>query len=164
MVGRLGLGEEASPGDEQAGIDGPRPPERFSVDRDVDQGIEVTDRVDVTRFGPLNAEIFGLAVDAFTGGSLLIDSLVEGAIPIQSDAHESARLDVDVLDAALAKGLLLMWTGLARPSWIEQGAAVALGAVAVGMLELVGGVHAQAFWTARHAVWVTSVNRMSMLV
>ena len=75
-------------------------------------------------------------------GALRVDGLVERAVSIQGDAHQSAGLDVDVLDAALAKGLLFMLTRLASPGWIQQRTAIALGAVAIGMLELVGRVHA----------------------
>ncbi len=87
-------------------------------------------------------QVFGLAVDALATGALRVDGLVEGAVSIQGDAHQSARLDVDVLDAALAKGLLFMLTALSSPSWIQEWTAVALGAVAIGMPELVGRVHA----------------------
>ena len=47
-------------------------------------------------------QVFGLAIDAFAGGALLVDRLVERAVSIECDAHQLASLDVDILDAALA--------------------------------------------------------------
>ncbi len=64
LGGRPWLSNLAEPGCEQAGIDGARSLERFDVDGDIDQRIEATDRVHVARFGPLNAQILGLAIDA----------------------------------------------------------------------------------------------------
>ena len=84
---RLQLGDEASFGGEQGGIDGSRPLEGFAVDRDVDQGIETAHRADVAHFGPLNAQVLGLAVDAFGAGALVVNDAVERAIAIEGDAH-----------------------------------------------------------------------------
>jgi hypothetical protein len=163
VVGRR-LGHVPQRGHEQGGIDGPRPLEGFEIDGDVDQGIEVAHRAEVARLGPLNAEVLGLAVDAFAPGTLGVDRLVEGAIAIQGDAHHPASFDVDVFDAALAEGLLLMVAGLAGARWIEQRTAVALGVVAVGMLKGIRGVHTQACRAARGAIGIAGVNGMGMVV
>ncbi len=53
------LGDLAQLGSEQGSIDGPCALERFSVDRDVDQGIEPAHRAHVARFGSLNAQVLG---------------------------------------------------------------------------------------------------------
>jgi len=122
-------------GREQAGIDGARLLKRLSIDGDVDQGIEPTHGAHVARFGPFNAQVFGLAVDAFAAGALGIDGLVERPIAIEQSAHQAAFLPVGVFDAALAFGKLLMGTGLSSAGGKEQRTAKALGAIAVGMCE-----------------------------
>ncbi len=114
--------------------------------------------------GALDTQVLGLAVDAFTGGTLVVDRLVERAVAIQGDAHEPTGFDVDVFDAALAFAKLFMVTGLACRLGIEQRTAIALRAVAVGMLKRIGGMHAQADGTARGAIGIASVNGMGMLV
>jgi hypothetical protein len=93
-----------------------------------------------------------------------VDGFVKGAIAIQSHPHESAGFDVAILDAAFAEGLLLVVTVLTGAGLIEQRTAVAVRAVAVGVSELVGRVHAQALWAARHSVGVAYKDGMSMLV
>ena len=96
----LELGDEAAPGREQAGIDGTGLLERLGIDGDVDQGIEPTHRADGARFGSLDAEVFGLAVDAFTTGALRVDGFVERTGAIEQGAHQAAFLPVGVFDAA----------------------------------------------------------------
>ncbi len=63
--------------------------------------------------GLLNAQGLGLTVDAFGTGALTVDGLVERPVPVQRDAHQPARLDVDVFNAAFPFGKLLMLAGLA---------------------------------------------------
>ncbi len=46
----------------------------------------------------------------------------------------------------------------------EQGAAKTLGTIAVGVVELRGGVHAQAHWAQRGAIWIAPVEGMTVLV
>ena len=134
LVGKE-LGHEATVGREQAGIDGARLLKRLSIDGDVDQGIEPTHGANVARFGPFNAQVFGLAVDAFAAGARGIDGLVERPIAIEQSAHQAPFLPVGVFDAALAFGKLLMGTGLSSAGGKEQRTAKALGAIAVGMCE-----------------------------
>lgn len=55
MVGERLLGHKAELGSEQAGIDLPRSPKHFEVDREVDQGIELAHRAEIAHFGSLNA-------------------------------------------------------------------------------------------------------------
>ena len=140
----LSLGDLAKFGREQAGIDGARPLERLGIDRDIDQRVEPTHRADVARFGSLDAQVLGLAIDALTTGTLRVEGLVEGAVTIQQGAHQPTSFGIDVLDTALALDELLMVARLAGVLWEEERTAKALGAVAVGMAERVGGVHAQA--------------------
>lgn len=59
------LDDFAEPGCEQAGIDGERLVEQPGVNAEINQGIEPTNGADVTRLGPLDAQVLGLAVDAF---------------------------------------------------------------------------------------------------
>ncbi len=55
-----------------------------------------------------------------------------------------------------------MVTGLARRRWIEQRAAIALRAIAVGVLKLVGGMHAQACRAARRPIRVARLVLVPM--
>src|SRR6266568_3086672 len=96
----LELGDEAAPGREQAGIDGAGSLERLGIDGDVDQRVEPTYRANVACLGSLDAQIFGLAIDALTTGALRIDGLVERAFPIEQGAHQAAFLPIGVFDAA----------------------------------------------------------------
>ncbi len=78
--------------------------------------------------------------------------------------HLAAEFPIDILEAAFAFDKLLMLTQLACDVWEEQGAAEALRAVAVGLVELVGRIHAQASRTQRHAIRSALVDGMAMLV
>ncbi len=133
---------------QQGGIDPLGLLEGFDIEREVDQGVERAYRADMTRFGLLNAQVFGQTVDAFTRGALVVDELVERTLAIQGDTHQPACFQVDVFDAAFVLAKLLMVTALT--CWVEERArtAIALVAVAVGMPELVGGVHTQSDGTA----------------
>jgi hypothetical protein len=73
-------------------------------------------------------------------------------------------MSFDTLDTAFLFTKLLMVTGLAGRRWIEQRTAVALRAVALGMLELVGRMHAQADGTQRSAIGIALIHWMSMLI
>jgi hypothetical protein len=70
--------------------------EGFDVDREIDQGVERAHRADVACFGSFNAQVFGLTVDAFAGGALVVDDLVERTLAIQRHTHESSCFQVDV--------------------------------------------------------------------
>ena len=85
-------------GSEQRSVDGSGSLQGLGVDDDVGQRIEVVHRAPVAHLGPFDAKGFGLAVDALGAGALLVDHLVERAVSIQRDAHQGARLDVDVFD------------------------------------------------------------------
>lgn len=86
-------------------------------------------------------EGFALAVDAFAGGALPVDELVEQTAAIEGDAHLRPGLPVHVLDTTLALGELLLLTALAGWHRKEQRAAKALGMIAIGVLELTGRMH-----------------------
>ena len=148
------LGNLPELGGEQGGVDGPCPLEGFGVDRDVDQGIEPTDRANVARFGPLDAQVLGLAVDALAARALRVDDLVEGTRAVQQGAHQPTGLDVEVFDAALAFGKLLVLTALACAGGKEQRTAKALSSKAIGVSKRIGGMHAQACRAIRGAVGV----------
>ena len=162
-MGRL-LSHLTELGSEQRGIDSPCPLERFGVDEDIDERIEASHCGPTAHLRSLNAQRFGLTVDAFSTGALAIDALVEGSIPIQCDAHQPAGLNVDDFDAAFAECLLLMLATLACGLGEEQGATGALSAVALGMLELIGRLHAQADRTTGHAIGVADKSGMGVLV
>jgi len=107
---------------------------------------------DVARFGSLDAQVLGLAVDALIAGALRVDGLVERTIAIEQGAHQAAFFPVGVFDTAWAPDELGMLAGLSRAGGKEQGAAEALGPKAVGVLKLVCRRHAQACPTAWDAI------------
>ena len=79
----------------------------------MDQRIERANGADIACFGSLDAQVFGLAVDAFAGGTLVVNDVVEGTVAIQGDAHQPAGFQVDIFDTAFLLAKLLMVTGLA---------------------------------------------------
>ena len=85
------------------------------------------DGTPITHFGSFNAQRLSLAIDAFTCGALVVDGVVERPVTIEQGTHQATFLPIGILDAALAKGLLGMRTGLSGACWEEQGAAKALG-------------------------------------
>ena len=64
--------------------------ERTQVDQNVDQRIQVGDRLPVAQSGPFDAEFYGLAVDPFGGGALLVDVFVGLAVPVKLIAQTCA--------------------------------------------------------------------------
>ncbi len=85
-------------------IDGPGSLKRLDVDREMDKRIEGANGADVTCLRALNAQVLRLAVDAFTGRTLVVDDLVEGTLSIQGDTHQPPSFLVDVLDTAFLAG------------------------------------------------------------
>ena len=75
-------------------------------------------------------------------GALAVDRLIERAMAIESDTHLRSGFPVEVFDAAGALFELVILTALSVGLGKEQGTAKALSAVAVGVGELVGGMHA----------------------
>ena len=131
---------------------------------DVGEGVEVAHRAEIAHQRAFEHEIFALAVDAFARGALSVDELVEQTAAIERDADLRPGLPVHVLDTALAFGELLMLTGLASCGRKEQRAAKALGTIAIGVLEVGGGMHGQADGTQRDALGGALVLRMPMLI
>ena len=164
FVEGLSLRHKAELGGEQGGIDLPNALQGPSVDDQVGQGIQVAHRVNIAHFRPFDAQVFALAIDAFGTGALGVDGLVERTLPIQGHAHLPAQFPVQVLDTAFLFEELGMVARLSAGLRKEQWAAKALRQVAVGMGELVGGVHAQPFGTQRHSVSGPLAFRMPMLV
>src|SRR3989442_13025515 len=109
-------------------------------------------------------QVLGLVVDSLTTGTLRVAGLVEGAGAIQQGAHQAALLPVGVFDAALAKGLLFMRTGLSGARGKEQRTAKTLGSKAVGVLELVSGIHAQAGEASWSAIGIARHFFVSMAI
>ena len=52
------------------------------INNDIDQGIEMSDRLAVTYFWSLDTKRLGLTIDAFTGGALSVEVFVECALSI----------------------------------------------------------------------------------
>src|SRR5437660_2503707 len=107
---------------------------------------------------------FSMTVGSLSTGALAVNRLIEGTLPIEGDTHLGPGFPVEVFDAALALCELLVLTALSVGLGKEQGAAKALGTVAIGVGELVGGMHAQPFLTQRHAIRSTLTLRMAMRV
>ncbi len=115
-------------------------------------------------FGPLDAKLFGLAVDAFTTGALEINGLVERTCPIQGHTGLTAQFPVDILDTSLAFRELGVSAVFSLGDWKEQRTAEALRPLAVGMAKLKGGLHAQPYRAQGDAISSTFINGMPMLV
>ncbi len=73
-----------------------------------------------------------------------VNGVVEWTVAIEGDTHQSACFDIDVLDTTFAFAKLLMQADLVRCLRKEQRATEPLGAIAIGMIELIGRMHAQA--------------------
>ena len=156
------LGDHLHRGGQQVGIDLTSPSQGSRVDDQIGQRVEIADRVAIAHLGPFDAQLFGLTVDALGAGALVIHRVVERAVAIEGHAHLATELPVEVLDTAFAFGKLRMVAGLA--AWLrkKQRAAKALRAIAVGVGELKGGMHAPAFLTQRHAIRSAMTLRMAM--
>lgn len=100
----------------------------------------------------LQALRFGLAIAPFGPGALVVDALVERTLSIQGDTHQSTQFAVDIFDAAFAFGKLCVFTALACFFGKEQGAAIALGSLAIGVSRGKGWVHTQAFVAQGHPI------------
>ena len=105
-----------------------------------------------------------MTVDAFSRGALIVDPVVEWSVAVQCDAHLPAHFPVDILDTAFPFGELGMIAVRAGGLRKEQGTAEAEGAIAIGMVELEGGLHAQFFGTDRGPISGPLVERVGMLV
>ena len=108
----------------------------------------------IAHFGSFNAKGLRLTIDAFTRGPLIIDHVVERPVTIEQDAHQSALFPIGIFDTALGFAELLMLTGLAGAQGKEERTAIALGAVAMGMLERVAGRHTQTACAHGHAIGI----------
>src|SRR6266700_1625134 len=134
------------------------------MNNNINKRIEVGYRAAIAHFGPFNAEGLGLTVDAFGRGALIVNPLVEGPVAIQGHAHASTQFPIDIFDTAFAFGKLSMVAALAGMLRKEQWAAEALGTVAIGVIELKGGMHGQPFGTHRGAIGSPFINWMGVLV
>src|SRR5216683_3331300 len=110
----------------------------------------------ITDSGTFDATLFGEGVDAFTAGALVVEGTKEGTIAIKGDALDAAEFPIGVFDAAFAFGELFVFTGLASLFGEEQRALEALATIAVGVIELLGGMHGQTDGAARSAISQTS--------
>ena len=72
----------------------------------------------------------------------LIDSMEEGTVAVKHGPHQTALLPIEIFDTAFGFGELFMVAGLLGFVGKEQRTAEALGAVAFGVAEEEGGMHA----------------------
>ncbi len=118
--------------------------QQAQVDEQVDQGVLVGNGCAVTQMRALDAQIHGLTVDAFGGGTLAIDFLIGLALPIQGVAQAGADTGGQVgRTATLRPVAVIEGAGLSGGMWEEQGAGIlaalvfddGAGAVGKGQLE-----------------------------
>ena len=69
--------------------------------------------MEITDFGALDSKFFGLTIDPFSRSALIVDLLVEGTFSIHCHAHFATEFPIDIFDAALAFGELLVITTVA---------------------------------------------------
>lgn len=105
-----------------------------------------------------------MAVDALAASTLRVNGLIERAGTIEGDSGLAAPFHIDILDTAFLFEELLMLTRGPGLLGKEQRAAIALGAIAIGMVKLVGRLHTQLEGTQRGAIGVSFVGGMPMLV
>src|SRR5207245_8659494 len=105
---------------------------------------------------------FGLVIAVVRTGALVIDCVVERPVAIQRHPHLATELPVEVLDTAFAFSKLGVIAGGSACLGKKERTAKALGAVAVRVRELKGGVHTQALLTERHAIRGTTTLGMTM--
>ena len=98
---------------EQAGIEVAHAAQRSGVDDQIGERVEIADGVNIAYFGSLDAQFFGPTVDALGAGALVVNSVIEGPLAIQGDAHLPALFPVQILDTAFAFAKLRMVTRLA---------------------------------------------------
>src|SRR6266487_6862621 len=103
--------------------------------------------IGMVSFGALQACGLRLAIAAFATGALLVDALVERAVAIERHTHLPAQFPIEVLDTAFLFDKLRLVAGLPRGVGKEQGAAKALGEVAIVKENLIGIIHAKTFET-----------------
>src|SRR5258708_27585704 len=108
----------------------------------------------MTNFRVFDAKGFGLAIDVFGSGALIVNSVRKGTRAVQQDASAASRLVVDVLLATPAFLELFMLAGLASGRGEEKRATIALSVRAISMSITVGGMHTQADGARRHAIGV----------
>nr|WP_242527381.1 hypothetical protein [Ktedonosporobacter rubrisoli] len=93
-----------------------------------------------------------------------IDCFVGLGGAIQQHSLETAELDIDVFDTTFLLEKLLMLTGLPHRNRIQERTTEALGAIAIGMIKLVGGEHAQPSVTTGGAISFTIGQRVAMSI
>ena len=112
--------------------------------------------MDIAHFWTLDTECLCLTVNAFAGGALVVDDVVERTGAIEHCTHQPTFLPIGVFDTALGFGELRMITRCSGRLRKEQRTAKALSAKTVGVLKEEGGMHAQAFgaaWCAIGIAW-----------
>jgi hypothetical protein len=72
---------------------------RAKIDQDVDQGIATCDRRKAALAWTLNAEGFGLTVDAFGSRALGVEGLVVLRMAVKAPAQEVAEFDIHFADS-----------------------------------------------------------------
>ncbi len=120
--------------------------------------------MDVADFWTLDAKCLRLTIDAFAGGALVVDAVVKRPITVQRHTHPATPFPIDIFDAAFALGELVMLARLPSLCRKEEGTLKALGAIAIGMIELLGRVHGQADWTEGNAVRQAGKRGLAVLV
>ena len=111
--------------------------------------------MEIADFWTLDTECLRLTIDAFASGASVVDDVVERAGAIEQGSHQPAFLPIGIFDAPSPFGELGMRTRFACRFRKEQRTTKALGAKAIGMLELEGGSHAQACRATWRAIGVT---------
>ena len=128
------------------------------VNEDVDEGVTIGNGVVVPKFGSLNAEGFGLRIDAFGGSALVVELLVRLALAVELVTDASASSSGHGSDTAASGPLFVIdGTRLVIGLGEEEGTGIATGLVLdEGGFGDVGGLerHSQAGLTKGQAVFI----------
>jgi hypothetical protein len=89
----------------------------------------------IAHLWPLDAQFFGLTVDALASSALGVESMGQGAIAIEGHPLDSPQLPIGIFLTALTRMEAQEITGLTSGTGKEQGTTKALRAIAVGVVE-----------------------------
>ncbi len=124
------LGDQTHRHREQGGIAVASASEGTRIDDQVGQRVEVADRVDVAHFWPLDAQLFGLTVDTFRAGALVIDGVIDGPSRSKVTRICPPSSEPEILDTTFAFAKLRVVTRFSCDVGKEEGTAEALRTVA----------------------------------
>lgn len=72
----------------------------FKIEKNVGEGGQMSDGATIAHFGTSEVEGLAVAIDALTGGALVVDGVIKRPVAIKQDALQAAALPIEVFDTA----------------------------------------------------------------